>query len=141
IAIVYPFYAHYRKPIIEELVKDSDYEFYFIAGKKTNPSFKSLKVYDFKGINDRFLEVRNIWFLNFFLLQVGLLKHLKSTNFDAVIFLEDWKYLTTWMVNSYLKIKRVPTYFWSHGLLNTKKTVNNILKTYFLKTFSHGGFL
>src|SRR5690606_23730364 len=71
----------------------------------------------------------------------GIFRHLKANQFDAVIFLGDWKYFSTWYINYYLCIRGIPTYFWSHGLLNEKNGFNNFLKKLFLGTFSKGGFL
>lgn len=141
VAIIYPFFAHYRQPIIDELIEDSEFEFSFIAGNKPNKAFRSLKLYDFLKYPTRWKIVENRWFFNVFLIQCGLLRILRSEKFDAVIFLGDWKYLSTWWANFYLRYRGTPTFFWSHGLLNNAKNINNTLKKLFLETFSNGGFL
>jgi glycosyltransferase involved in cell wall biosynthesis len=140
IAVVYPFFAHYRAPIIKELLSSKEHEFYFISDNQPNRSYGSLKLYDFEE-KDRFIRVKNIWIFKFFLWQKELTKILLSNNFDCVIYLADWKYISTWISISSLKKKGIPTLFWSHGILHRDNSLNNKLKLLFLKQFSNGGFL
>src|SRR5690606_25039530 len=64
---------------------------------------------------------------------------LKDGEFDAVVFLGDWKFLSTWAALVYLRHK--PCFFWSHGILNRRKSLNNYIKLKFFKLFRCGGFL
>lgn len=140
IAIVYHFFAHYRGPILEELYSNQFFDFYFIAGKNPNPPYSSLKLHEFKD-SGKFIEVKNRWYLKYFLWQENLNGVLKNNSFDAVIFLGDWKFISTWFAVRSLQKSGVHCLFWSHGLLNKKKSLNNSLKYWFLKRFRDGGFL
>lgn len=140
IAIVYPFFAHYRGPILEELYSNKLLDFYFIAGKNTNSPYSTLKLYEFEK-QDKIIEVKNKWYLNYFLWQENLVKILKSNNFDGVIFLGDWKYISTWFAIRALRKAKIHCLFWSHGILNKKKSLNNFIKYRFFKIFLAGGFL
>src|SRR5690606_31207927 len=93
VAVVYPYFAHYRGPIIEELLKDRKNNYYFFAGENTNSAVSSLKLYDFCG-SSKFVKMKNVWFLKYFLLQFGVIKELKKKNIDSVVVLSDWKYIS-----------------------------------------------
>lgn len=140
VAIVYHFFAHYRGPIFEELCSNQLFDFYFIAGKNPNPPYLSLKLYEFKE-QKKFIEVKNRWYFKYFLWQKNLVKVLKENRFDAVIFLGDWKFISTWFAVSALQKIGVHCLFWSHGLLNKSRSLNNSLKFLFLEKFRDGGFL
>ena len=139
IAIVYHYFAHYRGPIIEELLYNSEFDFYFIGDVKAKKGFENLKLYNFE--NDKIIKVNNIWFGKYFLWQNRLLRILNNNKFDAVIFLGDWKFLSTWLAIFFLRFKKTPTLFWSHGLLDNQNSINDKLKLFFLSLFSHGGFV
>lgn len=140
VAIVYPYFAHYRGSIIELLSSDKNFDYFFIGGTKKNSSSSSIKLYDFSD-DRRFLKVENIWILKYFLWQRGLAKHIKSGKYNAVILFADWKYISTWFIIPYLYKNNIPFLFWSHGLLNNKPSINNNLKMLFFKLFVHGGFV
>lgn len=139
VAIVYHFFAHYRAPVINELSSCQEIEFYFLGGAVANKNYKSLKLHRFKK-TDKFIQIKNFWF-GTFLWQYNLRKILAKNKFDAVIFLGDWKFLSTWWSLSYLKKRQIPVLFWSHGILNETKTLNNRIKLYFFNKFQFGGFL
>lgn len=140
VAVVYPFFAHYRGPIINALNNNGQITFHFLSGTKRSKPYSSLKLYDFDN-NSNHIVLNNIWFGKFFLYQKNLLKVLKLNNYDAVIFLGDWKYISIFISLFYLKRKNIPFLFWSHGILNTKRTLNNFLKLSFFKLFDKGGFV
>lgn len=140
VCIVYHFFAHYRGPIIQELIKCRKNHFYFLGGEQVSSSYSKLKLFDF-GSSERYLKVNNYWFFKHFLWQSGLIKELCSGKFDVVIFLGDWKFMSTWFSLIILKFKKVPTLFWSHGIRTIRPSVNSKLKILFLKQFSHGGFV
>ena len=110
VGIVYPFFAHYRGAIINELLNSKEYDFYFLGGTGRNKSFSSLKLYDFNHSN-RFIKLNNLWFFNHFLLQFNLMRTLKNEKFDFVIFFGDWKYLSYWFPIIWLKHKNIPVYW------------------------------
>ncbi|HMG82326.1 MAG TPA: glycosyltransferase [Ferruginibacter sp.] len=140
VAIVYHFFAHYRGSIINKLLENEQIEYSFIGGKKKNSFYSALKLFDFEN-NSRFIEVTNNWFGGYYLWQSGLINALKQEKFDCVIFLGDWKFLSTWLAVFYLNIKRTPTLFWSHGLLNNVSSLNTSIKLLFFNRFKFGGFV
>lgn len=140
VAIVYHFFAHYREPIVKTLFESDLVDYRLIAGTKKNPFYNSLKLIDFAG-DDRFLLVSNKWAGGFYLWQSGLINILKNEKFDAVIFLGDWKFFSTWVAVWYLNKIKTPAFFWSHGILSEKRSLNNIIKKAFFNIFKSGGFV
>lgn len=140
VAVVYPFFAHYRGSIIESLKNDFSFDFHFIGGTRKNGPYSSLKLYEFTD-NDNFSEVKNYWMFNYFLWQKDLIRKIKDNNFDAVILFADWKYLSTWGVISYLRKRNIPFLFWSHGMLHDKPSITNKIKMFFFTLFDNGGFV
>ncbi|WP_159634832.1 glycosyltransferase [Sphingobacterium composti Ten et al. 2007 non Yoo et al. 2007] len=137
VLVVYPFYAHYRGPIINSLLNNDKYEYYFIGGNATPKRYSSLKLHDFNN-DARFNIVENLWLFNYFLIQFSVLKYINKYNVDKVIFLADWKYISYWFYVLYCRYRGIKCFFWSHGLLNEKRTVNNFLKFQFHKLFNGG---
>ncbi|MEQ5791400.1 glycosyltransferase [Muricauda sp. NFXS6] len=126
VAIVYPYFAHYRLPVIRELIKSPNLYYTLISDpisrndiKKISPVLASRVAAD-GGLNWEF--VKNRWIYKEALLwQSGLLKLLREKKYDGVIFLGNAYYLSTWLAIFYLKLKRKKTYMWTHGVISTKK--------------------
>src|SRR5690606_14933847 len=139
VAVLYPFFAHYRKPIVEKLDKDELIDYYFIAGEKVNVQFKALRLMDFKNYR-KFISLKNIWFCKYFLIQPGVIRKIRQGKFDAIIVLADAKYLSLWALLLYCKLRNLPIFFWTHGFRTNKKSLNNNIKYIFFSLFD-GGFV
>lgn len=136
VAIIYPYFAHYRLPVLQELMKSNEINYTLISDsdsgfdvKTINPALANKNIED-GGLRWKF--VANKWFLpNTILWQRGLLSLLKHNNFDSVIFLGNAYYLSTWAAIIYLKYKEKKIFLWTHGVTNNKKN----FKWYFRKSF------
>jgi len=140
IGIVYPYFAHYRGAILEEMLKCEKNKFVFLAGTKLPKGLNSIKLHEFKK-EDRFIELKNLWITHYFLYQTNLMKTIKNEKFDCLVFLGDWKYLCHWKVFLYANRNNIPCMFWSHGVLRDSKDINGILKWKYFSSFNSGGFL
>ena len=126
VALVYLYFAHYRLPVIRVLIKSPQFHYTLISDpisgndiKKISPD---LAIRDTKdgGLDWKF--VKNRWIYKEALLwQSGLLKLLREKKYDAVIFLGNAYYLSTWLSIFYLKLKGEKTYMWTHGVISKKK--------------------
>lgn len=139
VAIIYPYFAHYREPIINLLSQSKEIDYYFMAGVKPSPEFVDLKLMEFPSKN-KFKALRTTWFFKYFSFQHGLLNAIKSGNFDAVIIYADWKFISTWFALIYLKIMRKPVLFWSHGFRKNKSSINDFIKNRYFNLYD-GGFV
>lgn len=136
VAIVYPYFAHYRLPVLQELMKSSEINYTLISDsdsgfdvKTINPELAKKNIED-GGLRWKF--VINKWFLpNTLLWQRGLLSLLKRNDFDSVIFLGNAYYLSTWAAMIYLKSKGKKIFLWTHGVTDDKKN----FKWFFRKSF------
>jgi len=125
VAIVYPYFALYRLPVIKELMKSPAINYTLISDaesindvKLINPELATKDLAD-GGLNWKF--VKSKWlYKEAILWQSGLLKLLRKEKFDAVIFLGNAYYLSTWFATFYLKLTGKKVYQWTHGVINTK---------------------
>ncbi|AKP52437.1 hypothetical protein [Cyclobacterium amurskyense] len=70
-----------------------------------------------------------------------LFSNLKDSDFDAIIFLGDRKYISTIFSLFYLRKYNIPYLFWFHGLHNNKNTLNNFIIFKFYNLFKNNGFV
>lgn len=138
IAVVFPYFAHYRKPIVEELSeKDSDkIDFIFYGGTKVSPQFEGMKLMNMSHYN--FVKAENHWFCKYFSFQTSLLPKIKKETINAVIIFADWKFLSTWRLVFYCRKNKIPIIFWSHAFRENSNSLNNIVKRIYFKLFSGG---
>ncbi|MDM1412154.1 glycosyltransferase family 4 protein [Myroides odoratimimus] len=136
VAVVFPYYAHYRSSIVKELAANENIDYYFLGGNNTPAQFANMKVLDMEKFN--FIETKNTWFLKYFSVQPKLLSEIKRGEFDAVIIFADWKYLSTWIVLFYLRLRKKRAIFWSHGFRAFKITLNNLIKKKYFRLFDSG---
>ncbi|MFT4781744.1 MAG: glycosyltransferase involved in cell wall biosynthesis [Pseudohongiellaceae bacterium] len=138
VLIVYHYFATYRKPILEELNQSNEYEYYYAYGEKTNIDINIIRNWDFLGdeniIKNKVFKLDNKWFMKNVLFQIGLLKLIRTIEFDSVVFLGDPHFISTWISILYLKLKlkRTTVLLWTHGTLKDGK-YKNIIKKYFYR--------
>ena len=109
VAIIYPYFALYRLPVLRELMKSTAVNYTLISDsdsgndiKKINPDIATKNVED-GGLRWKF--VKNKWiYKEVILWQSGLLKLLQKEKFDGVIFLGNAYYLSIWFATFYLKL-------------------------------------
>ncbi|WP_350291626.1 glycosyltransferase [uncultured Croceitalea sp.] len=126
VAIIYPYFALYRLPVLQELMNSSAIRYTMISAadsgndiKKINPDIASINVED-GGLRWKF--IKNKWiYKEAILWQSGLLRFLRKEKFDDVIFLANAYYLSTWFAVFYLKLTGKKVYMWTHGVITTKK--------------------
>ena len=121
VGIFYHWFAHYREPIIRELQNrlGEEFEFEFIADAvASEPAMEVLDSAEFKAIlgsDTGFSRVRNINFAGF-IWQVGAIWKAFSGKYDSVIFLGEFRILSSWFAILAAKLRGSRTYFWSHGV-------------------------
>ena len=112
IAIVYPFIPHYRLPVFRELKESKSASFTIYSGDSTNMSSMNI-VSKLDNDCDVMVEwVNNTWLPKGFLWQSGLFNYMDH---DVVIFLGDYRYISTWIFSLLLRLKGKQVYFWTHG--------------------------
>ena len=141
VAIVYHYFAHYRTPVFRALADSSTgVEYYFLGDPVPSDDIKRIDFNNEVKLSERFIPLKNIWFWKQFLWQKGLLSGLRKNNFDAVIFLGDIKFISTWLAVVFTRLRGKKAYLWGHGLYGRESWLNLKLKLLFLR-LSNGIFL
>lgn len=136
VAIIYPYFAHYRMPVLRELMKSTAVDYILISDsdsgndiKKINPDL-ALKNIEDGGLPWKF--VKNRWiYKEAILWQSGLFALLSKEKFDSVIFLANAYYLSTWLATFYLRLTGKKVFMWTHGVITTKKDLKWKLRKVF----------
>lgn len=130
VLVVYHYIASYREPIFRELQSSSNNEnFYFASDVSSNNDIALVD--DSFYQSSEFRSLKNIWLFGG-LWQIGLLKLLVREKYDAVIFLADPSFFSTWVAAIYLKFKSTRVLFWTHGFIRGRSP-KNLLKLVFYK--------
>lgn len=141
VAIVYHYFAHYRTPVFRALADSSTgAEYYFLGDPVPSDDIKRIDFNNEVKLSERFIPLKNIWFWKQFLWQKGLLSKLRKNNFDTVIFLGDFKFITTWLCLIFIRLRGKKAYLWGHGLYGRESWLNLKVKLLFLR-LSNGIFL
>ncbi|MGJ8667786.1 MAG: glycosyltransferase [Patiriisocius sp.] len=118
VAIVYHYFAHYREPVLSELCDElrDVAELALISGDKAEfPNLKILDLTELEAQGCYVHRVENKW-RGLWLWQKGLLSHLNQEKYDAVIFLGQFNFLSTWCAVPVVKRHGGKVFFWTHGV-------------------------
>jgi glycosyltransferase involved in cell wall biosynthesis len=130
ITIIYPYFAHYREPIFDELNNNlNNYFVEYIGDSEANlPSLKTI------NFNDKFnfFKAKNIWFGKW-LWQHGLFFKLLKSRPESIIFLGQFNILSTWFNAIFFKMTGTKIYFWGHGCYGNEKGLKKIIRRVFNK--------
>lgn len=109
--VVYPHLPHYRLGVFRELDKDPEWEFVFAADLRSRDN--SIATIEPSLLRST-VVLRNKW-LRGWLWQRGLLRQITESDWDAVIFLGDAAYISTWVAGALARLRGVRVYFWTIG--------------------------
>lgn len=111
ILIVYPHLPHYRFGVFRELQASNLHEYHFASADSertgTIPVLGAAEIRQFR-------ELKNVW-LGRFLWQKGLLRLLRSGEYDGVIFLGDFAHLSTWAGLIICRLAGLNSFLWTIG--------------------------
>lgn len=111
VLVVYQHLPHYRRAIFELMQDSGIYDYEFAAS--ATPLDTSITCLDPETISC-FHQLKNIQ-LRRFLWQSGLLRLILFRRFQAVIFLGDQSYVSTWLAAIVCRMFRVRVMMWTHG--------------------------
>lgn len=140
VGLVCHFYVHYRIPVLKALASSRDIFYSFLGDTESSDDIKRVDFSKEESLKDRFIPVKNMWIGHYLVWQKGVIKKLNKENFDAVIFLGDIRFLSTWMALIIMRIKGKKSYLWSHGLYGKESWLHLQIKLLFFK-LAHGIFL
>ncbi|EMI45468.1 glycosyltransferase [Rhodopirellula sp. SWK7] len=128
--LVYHYIAKYREPIFNSLASDPSIEWIF-ASDKTCPNDIAILEDPHKCFPDRFITLTNRWVSKNILWQSGLLKVFLTGRHDAVVFLGDPNFLTTWICLAVARFSRRKTFLWTHGFVDNRSLLKDRLALLF----------
>lgn len=140
VGLVSHFYVHYRLPVLRALANSKELSYYFLGDITQTDDIKRIDFDSEELLKKRFIRLKNKEVFHYFFWQKTLLKQLKSGQFDAVIFLGDIRFLSTWVALIFLRLKRKKAFLWTHGLYGKENWVHLQIKLLFLR-LSNGAFL
>ena len=121
VAIVYQILAHYREPIFRQLCKSKKIEFTFYADPvniidsvKTIDPDKASKSIENGGL--RWIFIKNILLSKNLLWQKGVVSLAVNKRYDAIIYLGNAYYISTWLSCLIAKLMGKKIIMWTHGV-------------------------
>lgn len=130
VAVIYDAFPHYRKGIIEELLRSTQFTYHFIGDRAYRNS--DIQTYEFKS-NQRFYPAPTTP-LGPVTLQHGLIRRVFHTRAKFCIFLGNPRFLTYWVVAALCRLAGRRVLFWTHGWLKAEDPlVTSCLKKTFFR--------
>ena len=118
IHIVHAYFGHYRLPILKKIQEDPDIEPTFISGMETDERIKIIDPETAQQYGLTWRLVKNHWFFGKrFLWQVGLLRACLQDDYDAIVFLANPFFITTWIGMIIAKLRKRKVIQWGHFIL------------------------
>lgn len=134
VAIVYPFFAHYRAPVLRELMTNGVHD-YYLLGDTADPS-GSIKTIDFNG-DPRFIATRSKHLTPGVMWQRGLLGAALKGTYDCYIFLGNAAWPSTWLAAVGARLRGRRVLFWTHGWTRPERGFKRIFRASFYR-LAHG---
>jgi glycosyltransferase involved in cell wall biosynthesis len=113
VALVYHFFAHYRKSVLEELLEKSKHHF-LLCADTNNTLMQGVTTWTPKDAT-RFRKCRNFTIRKHLVWQTGLIALALDRSLDTIIYLGDWKWPSTWLSALIARLRGKRVLFWTHG--------------------------
>lgn len=136
VLVVYHYFAHYRLPVMHELLTSENVDYIFAAGVSSEVSIKLIDEKQFQQDalkitgQQRWRSLSNHWLKGPLLWQSGLLKEILWGDYTAVIFLGSPYFLSTWLAIPLARLRGMKTLLWTHGAVR-KGSFKDKLRLYF----------
>ena len=113
VALVYHFFAHYRRPVLEELLEKSKHHF-LLCADTNNALMPGVTAWAPEDAT-RFRECRYFAVGKHLVWQTGLITLALDRSLDTIIYLGDWKWPSTWLSALIARLRGKRILFWTHG--------------------------
>jgi len=138
VAVVYHYFAHYREPIIRELLMQIAPEPEYVLISDVESNLDALRCVDAQGLAQsmgrdavEWSFVKNVWIAGRFLWQRGLLKLVMSRDLDAIIYLGNVNFISTWIAVIASRISGKHVLMWTHGMRAPERGLKRLAKKAF----------
>jgi glycosyltransferase involved in cell wall biosynthesis len=126
IAVIYHFFPHYRSGVINELCTQERTVVTFIGGPR---GIDGIRPFEFTNKHN-FIPITTLMYWRF-VFQPYLLRLSLTGKYDAVIFLANPYFLTTWLAAIILRLRGKRIIFWGHGWLREEPKIFEVIKKMF----------
>lgn len=134
IGIVHHFFAHYREPILKELLSSTQYDYWFVGDKTdSGEGIRAANIID----HPRFVYAPS-HFWKRLLFQQGVIRFALRKDIQAVIYLASAEFISTWISAILARLTGKKVYFWTHGWTHLDSFVKNIIRINFYRLGSSG---
>lgn len=128
VAVIYHLWPHYRRAVMQAMDRSQSVDYCFYG---SGESFEGIAHVD-PGVVRRFVRapfVRQgglVW-------QPGAITALRKGGYDAVIFLADPHFLSTWIAAALARLKGIRVLFWGHGWLRRDSGPKALLRRLYFR--------
>ncbi len=134
VAVVYHFFAHYRAPVMRELLKSDRFDFLMFGDTKVclRGRGSGIKLWD-DCPPDRFVRTRTFHLAGPFILQGGLLRLALRRDVDDVIYLGNAFWVNTWISALAARLAGKRVFFWSIGWMGYDRGFKRLVRNMFYR--------
>lgn len=132
VAVVYQHLPHYREPVFRLMSETADIEYHFLAAPRGENGIHTVPFGQLPNSH----ALSNHW-LGPFLVQGGLFTTLRRIRPDAVIFLGDYRYITTWINAVVQRTLGARVFFWTQGWRQPDTRLRALVRNSFYRTADH----
>jgi glycosyltransferase involved in cell wall biosynthesis len=130
---VYHFFAHYRAAVMQVLLGDEEHD-YFLVGDRVDPDSA---VKEASLPSERFVVAPCIKLSHSLLWQKGVIRLAFRRDLEAMIFLGNVHFLSTWAAAAIARLSGKRVLFWTHGWIRREKGLKAFIRRRFYK-LAHG---
>jgi len=131
VAVVYPFFEHYRQSLVEELSENGSFDYVFFGDNEDPVSGSYIEAAKL-GSEVNFQHTK-CFLVGPFLFQSRLLVLSTGSQFEAIIFHGGPYYLTTWVAAALARLTGKKVYFIGHGWTRNNKGFRDWVKVVFFR--------
>lgn len=134
VAVAYHFFPHYRAAVLRELLSSHEHDYLLVADERpSDPSIKAWIVED----RSRFVSAPCRRLFGSFLLQPRLVSVSLCRDIDAIIYLGNPYFVSTWLSALIARLSGKRVFFWTHGWTSEERGPKAWFRILFYK-LSHG---
>lgn len=133
VAVIYHFFPHYRAAIMRALLACKEMD-YILVGDRSDPDHS---IEPWQPPQSNLLLAPCIKIMSTLLWQKGLVRLALQRSIDAIIFLGNANFLSTWVAAFLARLTRKRVLFWTHGWIRHERGIKTAIRNLFYR-LPHG---
>jgi glycosyltransferase involved in cell wall biosynthesis len=127
----------YSQPLWKELSNSEKVDYYFYSSRSGYSSIKTIDIKESRSLSKsgsfNWYFLKNIYFRNILIYQLGAIYKCFRTKYDVYIFNGEMNCLSSWGAAIICKLRKKPVIFWGHGLYGNEKNIKKYFRILFYK--------